>query len=126
MKLQHLIFTLVISVIFLSCNNKTSQNTTNNIFKFKKYISYTTSGVVSVAEPIKIGLVNEVDSWIPNKEINKNILNISPKIEGELFVQNSRNILFQPSKHLKPNKEYTVTINLGKIYNNVPYEYKNY
>ncbi len=126
MKLQHLIFALVVSVIFSSCNNKASQNTTNNIFKFKKYISYTTSGVVSVAEPIKIGLVNEVNYWIPNKEINKSILSISPEIEGKLFAQNSRNILFQPSQHLKPNKEYTVTINLGKIYNNIPSEYKNY
>ncbi|AMC11325.1 hypothetical protein Lupro_08675 [Lutibacter profundi] len=126
MKFQHLIFTLVISVIFSSCNKNASQNTTNNIFKFKKYISYTTSGVVSAAEPIKIGLVNEVDSWISNKEINNNILKISPEITGKLFVQNSRSILFKPSKNLKPNTEYTVTINLDKVYKNIPSEYKSY
>lgn len=126
MKLQHLIFTLLISVAFLSCKNENPQESTNNIFKFRKYISYTTSSVISVAEPIKIDLVKEVESWVSNKEISKNAISISPNIEGKLSALNSRRLLFQPSKNLEPNKEYTVTVNLGKIYTTIPSEFKTY
>ncbi|MFK5959672.1 MAG: MG2 domain-containing protein [Lutibacter sp.] len=126
MKLQHLIITLLISVAFLSCNNDNSKNSTNNIFKFRKYISYTTSGVVSVAEPIRIDLVNEVESWIANEEVSTDFISISPKIDGKLAALNSRSLLFQPSNKLTPNKEYTVTVNLGKMYNNIAPEFKKY
>ncbi|NOR28955.1 MAG: hypothetical protein GQ540_10565 [Lutibacter sp.] len=126
MKLQHLIFTLLVSVIFLSCKNDNPQETTNNIFKFRKHIGYTTSGVVSVAEPIKIDLVNEVESWVSNEEVSKKAISISPKIEGKLSALNSRSLLFQPSKSLEPNKEYTVTVNLGEIYASIPSEFKTY
>ncbi|WP_456376281.1 alpha-2-macroglobulin family protein [Lutibacter sp.] len=126
MKLQHILFTLLVSIAFLSCKNENPQSTTNNIFKFRKYISYTTSGIISVAEPIRIDLANEVEGWVSNKEVSKNLVKITPNIEGKLAAINSRSLLFQPSKNLKPNKEYTVTVNLGKIYTNTPSEFKKY
>jgi hypothetical protein len=127
MKFQHLILSLlIISVAFLSCKNDNSKNSTNNIFKFRKHISYTTSGVVSVAEPIRIDLVNEVESWVANEEVSTGFISISPKINGKLAALNSRSLLFQPSKKLDPNKEYTVTVNLGKMYNNIAPEFKKY
>jgi len=126
MKLKKLIFTLIISLVVLSCKNDNSKESTNNIFKFRKYISYTTSGLVSVAEPIRIDLVKEVDSWKSNEEVSNDFINISPKIEGKLSALNSRSLLFQPSKNLEPNKEYTVTVNLDKIYNNIASEFKKY
>jgi uncharacterized protein YfaS (alpha-2-macroglobulin family) len=126
MKLQHLIITLLVSVIFASCKNDNPQQTTNNIFKFRKHISYTTSSVVSVAEPIRIELVNEVESWVSNEEVSKDFISIYPKIDGKLFTLSNRTLLFQPSKNLEPNKEYTVTVNLGKMYNNIASEFKKY
>ena len=126
MRLQHLIFVLAVSVTFLSCKNDLSQETTNNIFKFRKHISYTTSGVVSVQDPIRIDFVNEVDSWISNSEVTKGILSISPKIKGKLVALNNRTLIFQPSKKLEQNKEYSVTVNLDKIYNTIPTEFKSY
>jgi len=52
-----------ISLLFLvifSCKKQHPQEETDNLFKFKEYIYYTTSGVVSVTESIQIGLAKEV------------------------------------------------------------------
>ena len=73
MKFNHLFFALVLCVTFISCKNESPQESTNNIFKFKNYINYTTSGVVSVIEPIKIDLAKEVEGWVANQEISKRV-----------------------------------------------------
>ncbi len=116
---------LFISVFIFSCK-KNAQESTDNLFKFKEYISYTTSGEVSVASPIKILLTKDVASWIPNQEITEKIISISPSIDGTLSALNTRTILFKPNENLKPNQEYEVTVKLSKIYANVPSEYKKY
>ncbi|NLP57035.1 alpha-2-macroglobulin [Lutibacter sp. B1] len=126
MKLQYLVFSLLFSVVFVSCKKENPEERTNNIFKFRDYINYTTSGEVSVAEPIRIDLSKEVESWVSNEEVSNNLVSISPKVEGKLYSLNTRSLLFQPSKKLAQNKEYTVTVNLGKMYNNVPSEFKTY
>ena len=126
MKLQKIVFALILSVVIVSCKKESSQDSTNNLFKFKEYINYTTSGVVSVAEPIRIDLANEVESWVSNEEISEKYVSISPKTEGKLASLNTRSLLFQPSKNLKPNKEYKVSVNLGKIYPNIPSKFKTY
>uniref|UniRef100_UPI003563B85C Ig-like domain-containing protein n=1 Tax=Lutibacter sp. TaxID=1925666 RepID=UPI003563B85C len=125
MKVKYLFLTLVVSVMALSCKKDTNQQP-DNIFKFRDYISYTTSGLVSTADPIKIDLAKEVDSWEPNKELSLKIIKISPEIDGKLTALNSRSLIFQPSKNLEQNTEYTVTILLHKIYNNVPEEFKTF
>tara|TARA_R110001583_G_scaffold35585_3_gene118220 strand:+ start:1998 stop:7574 length:5577 start_codon:yes stop_codon:yes gene_type:complete len=126
MKFNHLFYPLVFCIAFISCKNESPQESTNNIFKFKNYINYTTSGVVSVIEPIKIDLAKEVEGWVANQAISNDFIAIFPNIEGKLSALNTRSLLFQPSEKLQPNKEYSVTINLRKIYNNVPSEFKKY
>jgi len=126
MRLHHIFIALIVSATILSCKNEKSQKSTDNLFKFKNYISYTTSGVVSVADPININLVKEATNLVSNKEISQRFFSISPTIEGKLIALNSRALFFQPSKKLEQNKEYTVTVYLGKIYNNIPSEFKTY
>ena len=126
MKFQKLLLSILFCVVFIACKDQNPQSETNNIFKFKNYINYTTSGLVSVAEPIKIELAQEVEDWISNQEISEKFFSISPSVSGKLSAMNSRSLLFQPSKNLDPNKEYTVTVYLGKIYNNIPSEFKTF
>ncbi len=126
MKLRYFIYSLIISVVVLSCKDKDSQDPANNLFKFKDYVNYTTSGVVSVADPIRIDLAKEVTAWIPNQEISDKLIKISPSIEGKLTAINTRSLLFQPSENLKPNTEYRVTVELDEMYNNIPSQYKSY
>ncbi len=117
---------LLLGVLVISCKKENPQEKTDNLFKFKEYITQTTSGEVSVSEPIKIGLLKEVASWIPNQEIPKNIVAISPSVKGTFSAVNSRTIFFKPDENLKQNQEYEVTVNLGKLYPNVPEEFKKY
>ncbi|MDV7186520.1 MG2 domain-containing protein [Lutibacter sp. TH_r2] len=126
MRFQKIIFAVLFSIAIISCKNEKPQESTDNLFKFKEYINYTTSGVVSIAEPIRIDLAKEVDGWVSNEEISESIFNISPNVEGKLSALNTRSLLFQPSENLKPNKEYSVTVKLSKLYANVPSEYKSY
>ncbi len=126
MNLQKLLTIFFLSVFIYSCNKTDKTSKTNNLFKFKDYINYTTSGEVSASEPIKIGLAKVVDSWSVNKEITDKIITISPSVKGKIIALNTRTFIFQPSNKLDSNKEYKVTVHLSKIYNNVPQNFKNY
>lgn len=117
---------LLACVIAVSCKTDATNNKTDNIFTFRKYVSQTTSGRISVVSPIKIELKNEVDSWVPNQEIKESIVSIFPAIDGRLISLNNRTLIFEPAENLQRNTEYSVTIQLGKIYPNVPDDYKTY
>ena len=84
MKTFNPFFTLVVLIIVvISCKKKNSQEDTDNLFKFKDYIYYTTSGVISVKDPIQVGLAKEVEDWEPDSEISEDVLAISPSVKGK-------------------------------------------
>ncbi|MFV9551715.1 MG2 domain-containing protein [Algibacter sp. PT7-4] len=120
---KHIVFVLIITLTW-SCKKKVIE--TDNLFKFRDYISYTTSGVVSVAKPIQINLAKEVEVWQTGQEITNHIVNIKPHVQGKLTAANKHTLLFTPDEHLSANTEYTVTIKLGDIYKNIPNTFKNY
>jgi len=109
---------------FYSCKKESAE--TNNIFEFKDYIYQTTAGTVSVNDPIIIGLQKEVTDWKNDQEVPSNLLKISPKVNGKLFVQNNKTLRFEPETTLKAGTEYTITLNLAKVYEDVPAEFKKY
>lgn len=129
MKLAKYLFTLLFSVLLLtiSCKKNVSETAeTDNLFKFKDYIYYTTNGVVSIAESIQIGLAKEVEGFDSIAEIPQNYISISPSVKGKLSALNKRTLIFKPEENLKPDTEYTATVHLGKIYVNTPSDYKNF
>ncbi len=107
-----------------SCKDKKPE--TDNLFQFKDYIHYTTSGRVSVAQPIQIDLAKEVEGWETGQVVEDRVLKISPSVEGTLKAANKRSVIFTPSKYLEPDTEYSVSSNLGEIYEDIPSEFKNY
>src|SRR5690606_34761897 len=115
-------------ILFMfSCKNDDVDNQeTDNLFKFKDYISYTTAGRVSIADPIIINLTNNVEGWETGKELKDNIVSITPHVQGKLKVANTHTLSFQPDEHLKPNTEYAVTVKLNNIYKNQPKEFEAY
>ncbi|ALJ05707.1 hypothetical protein APS56_11475 [Pseudalgibacter alginicilyticus] len=114
-----LIFTLAVA-----CKKKSIE--TDNLFKFKDYINYTTSGINSIASPIQISLATEIEGWVISQEITDKIVNIAPFVEGKLTVGNKHTLLFTPDEYLKPDTEYTVTVQLDDIYKNIPDGFKKY
>ncbi len=120
---KYVAFVLLIALA-VSCKKKAVE--TDNLFKFRDYISYTTSGVTSVASPIQINLANEVEGWEIGQEITDKIVNIKPHVEGKLTVGNKHTLLFTPDEHLEADTEYTVTVKLGDIYKNMPNGFSDY
>ncbi|MFI1744613.1 alpha-2-macroglobulin family protein [Thalassobellus sediminis] len=124
MSLKKFLTVAILIAITYSCKKKI--NETDNLFKFKDYISYTTSGLTSVASPIEISLSNDVEGWEMNEEITDNIVSISPHIQGKLTAINKHALLFTPDEFLEPATEYTVSVKLNSIYKNIPDSFKNY
>lgn len=104
-------------VAFFSCKEKPSE--TDNLFKFKEYISYTTSGIRPVQTPIRVEMAKALTQFEIDQEIPNTILTISPKTEGVLRVVNQRLLEFTPSEPLQPNTEYEVTVQLKKLYDDL-------
>ncbi|WP_432412173.1 alpha-2-macroglobulin [Rasiella sp. SM2506] len=120
---------LLICAAFLSlasCGDKTESSQTDNLFKFKEYISNHTYGNQSIAAPIRINLAQPLEQFEITQEIPSEYLKISPKTEGTLIVENNTTLIFQPKEYLKPNTEYTVTVHLQKLYEDIDTEFKNY
>ncbi|WP_411894122.1 alpha-2-macroglobulin family protein [Winogradskyella sp. A2] len=124
MQIKKYLAFVVILTLAISCKKKPVE--TDNIFKFRDYISYTTSGLVSVVEPIKISLTNDVDGWEANEELDTDLLKFLPYVQGKLQALNNHTIIFTPNEPLEPSTEYAVTVNLNDIYKTVPQEFEDY
>ncbi len=124
MQLKKSLVIFLLTLVALSCKQKETQ--TDNLFKFKDYISYTTSGLVSVASPITINVVEAVDGWKPNEEILANVINISPKTSGKLISKSPNQLVFIPENSLEADTEYTVTVKLKELYGTMPKGFENY
>lgn len=124
------IFTRVILVFFVlsvfSCKNKQEFYETDNIFKFKDYIAYNTFGNQSVAANIRVELVKQIEEFELSQEVSNEYLKISPKTDGKLIIEYGKTLIFQPSEDLKRDQEYTVKLDLKKLYGNLPKEFQTY
>jgi len=115
---------LVLSLSFFSCKDQSEDN--DNIFTFREYIFETTSGVVSVQNPINISFVKEIVNYSENSELKEGVIQIAPKIEGKYIVVDKHNIQIIPDQLLAPDTEYTVKVALKELFINVPKDYKKF
>ncbi|TWO33829.1 hypothetical protein E1J38_003380 [Seonamhaeicola sediminis] len=124
MSLKNIFFFVCTLLLIISCKKKSIEP--DNIFKYRDYVSYTTSGITSVAKPIQISLAKAIEGWKMNQDIDVKIITIKPHVEGKLQVGNNHTLIFTPNEHLEPATEYTVTVKLSEIYKDVPSNYKAY
>jgi uncharacterized protein YfaS (alpha-2-macroglobulin family) len=124
--MRNITFFVLLGIILslFSCN--TGNPEADNIFEFKDYIYQTTAGTVSVKEPIIIGLQKQLPNLGESGELPADILNISPKISGKLLVQNNKTLRFQPDTDLQPDTQYSVTVKIEDLYEDVKEEFKQY
>ena len=113
-------------VLLHACKDKSETSQTDNLFKFKDYITHHTYGNQSIAAPIRIELAKPLEQFELTEEIDPSYLKIHPKTEGTLLIENSTTLIFQPTEYLKPDTEYTVTVQLGKLYKDIGKEFKAY
>lgn len=122
------IFRLLLLSLFLisiSCQDKIPPET-DNLFKFKEFISFHTQGRVSIAKPIRINLAQPLEQYELSQEIPANYLEISPNVKGKLYVENNNSLVFQPEENLKPDTEYQVTLKLSELYDDLDQEFKKF
>ncbi|EGV43196.1 hypothetical protein BZARG_1143 [Bizionia argentinensis JUB59] len=121
---KKILILLVIFSVIVSCKKEDTE--TDNIFKFREYISYTTSGLKSVADPIEISLAKPVEGWEMGQELPDKIMEVSPHTPGKIIVTNGHSLLFKPDENLEPATEYTVTLKLDKIYDDISSDFGNF
>ena len=124
MKTKKVFTAFVILLLILSCKKDATK--TDNVYRFKEYINYTTSGVVSVTENIEVNLAKEVDSWKANQELASESISIKPFVNGKLKTINKHAFVFIPDENLEANTAYTITVKLKEIYKNIPKGFENY
>ena len=120
------VFVISLVVLVSSCKKKSETSTTDNLFKFKDYISYHTNGQQSIAAPIKIVLAKQLDQFDLTQELPVEYIKVEPKIEGKLTIENGRELTFQPATYLNSNTEYSITLSLGKLIEGLDNEFKKY
>ncbi len=124
MYIKKLLCLLLASMLVVSCKKTLTE--TDNIFKFRDYVSYTTSGMTSVASPINISLTQDVEGWETGNEITDNIVSLTPHVSGKLLIGNKHTLQFVPDENLEPDTEYSVTVKLGDIYSDLPEAFDSY
>ncbi|MCB0468988.1 MAG: Ig-like domain-containing protein, partial [Aequorivita sp.] len=124
----HLKLLPVLLLLFVfSCKDKDKHSETDNLFKFKEYISYNTYGNQSITTDIRVELVKPLEQFDLTQELSADdYLKISPATKGKLIVENGKTLIFQPLEYLKPDTEYTVTVKLDKFYEDISKEFKTY
>ena len=118
-------YALLIALLLTGCK-KEKPSQADNLFKFKEYISYHTKGHQSIAEPVRIELSKTVVQFELTQEIPANYIDISPAIKGRLILEEGKSLIFFPNQNLKPDTEYQVTLNLSKIFEDVPKDLRQF
>lgn len=127
MKNVYRAFTLLCFCLISACKDKnsTSENT-DNLFKFREYISFHTQGRSSIANPIRIDLAQPLEQFEMTQEIPSEYLKVTPPTQGKLLIENSTTLLFKPKDYLTPNTEYTVKLALNELYDDVKDGFKTF
>ena len=126
MRKIHLLLAVILPLFFITCDKKGNEQPTDNLFKYKEYISYATSGRQSIANPINIRVAKALTQFEVDQEIPSDILKISPKTSGKLTISGQRTLTFVPDKLLDTDTEYAVTLHLDKLYDDLPKEMRTY
>jgi uncharacterized protein YfaS (alpha-2-macroglobulin family) len=118
---------IIFGVLLASCNNdgpkidkkkiKTNQTYVEKVNQeYVKYVSEYTSGLVTRNTDIKFVLNKMVsDTYKVGETLPSGIVEISPKVEGELILQGKYMVVFRPKELLKSETVYTGNLNLKKL-----------
>lgn len=71
--------------------------------------------MISANSDIQVGLAFSKAEWKPNQELDEDIFDISPSVDGKVVVLPNNILAFQPKKKLKQGEQYQVTLHLDKL-----------
>lgn len=107
---------LLIAALFVLDSCKKSREEFDSDFSlYKDYITSFSSGIISARSDIKVGLAFAKKEWKVNQELDDSYYSISPSVGGKVIYLADNIIAFRPDKRLEQDKEYRVTLHLGKF-----------
>jgi uncharacterized protein YfaS (alpha-2-macroglobulin family) len=112
MKKLFLPLLVTLTLFFVSCENKRSEKSLNNLI-----IGHTSGNMVDPEGMIRVQFseVPERFKGLSKEEKNK-VFSIDPAVEGDVFQIDEKVLAFNPVKNLQFDKEYSVTIFLDKLF----------
>ncbi len=117
---------LFLSLFMFSCGSEVSTEDFNSDYSlYSGYISGFTSGLVSTKSDIRVEFMFDNSDWTREEELDLDLMEISPKVEGKLVALSSNAIAFIPEERLEQDTEYRVTLNLGDL-TDVPKELRKF
>ena len=117
-------FTVVVALLLYSCSQKKVKP--DNIYNYRNYISYTTSGIISTSDVFEINVTQPIDAWEKGKEISSDLIEVTPNVKGKLIAKNNTTLQFIPLESLQSNTAYSITIKLDKIFKEIDKEQHTY
>lgn len=108
---------LFVSVFFLlnACKKSSPEDFDSDFSLYRDYVTSFSSGMISAESDIQVGLAFSKAEWKPNQELDEDIFDISPSVDGKVVVLPNNILAFQPKKKLKQNEQYQVTLHLDKL-----------
>lgn len=125
MKSLKLLLCFAVSLLVISCSDKSGEDFDSDPSLYTEYITSYTSGLISTKADIQVGLTFANDDWHADKELDDDYFSISPSVDGKVLLVGSNTIAFRPDERLEENTEYRITLHLSKI-TDVPKELKDF
>lgn len=123
MRPTKLLLLLCLLPLFIQCDSSPEES---DPAKFKDHIYTHTQGEISIADPIVFRLVNPVKNMEINQELDAEVLELKPKVEGKLYLSTDRNLVFSPKSHLNSGQTYEGVLHLDKLYPSIESEFNAY
>lgn len=111
---------LSVLIILLTTSCKKDSKVESNINAFSEYISVYPEKLISTTSNLQFLLKKSPKVT----EIKDDVISVSPKVAGEVILKDNM-LSFVPQNKLENNKEYTVTLHLSKLYDDVESDLKN-
>ncbi|MBN1132192.1 MAG: hypothetical protein JXR52_10225 [Bacteroidales bacterium] len=84
--------------------------------EFNPLVAAYTSGIISTESAVTIRLAqNFTDSVSPNSIADRNLMVLSPDVEGTIYYIDSRTLEFRPAERFKPGTSYRVKVKLSGL-----------
>ncbi|WP_343911131.1 alpha-2-macroglobulin family protein [Aquimarina litoralis] len=119
MRLSRILSLFLLLIFVFSCKKKDAKSmaeaNASELNKYQEYISDLSTGVISVLDNVYVVLQTPVEGWDDNQELSDEVLSVSPKVKGRVFVVNNQTIAFQPEEGFKEDTEYTFTLHLEDL-----------
>ncbi|MCM5662429.1 alpha-2-macroglobulin family protein [Galbibacter mesophilus] len=122
------IFICLLAIVTLGCKNKQEEakEYQENLHKFRPYVSDVSAGIVSAKSDVRVVLRNPSSTLEENEILEDGLFSVSPHTEGKVVALNNQTVAFIPENGFQQDKEYTFTLDLDRLIDDLPSEFHEF